>query len=82
MDATGDVTSTDPLLGPLTYNSGTWVHPLLASSPAIEGGSCLASVTTVDQRGVKRPEGVACDIGAYEWEWRKVYLPLTLRNYP
>jgi len=37
---------------------------LLNNSPAIDAGSnCLAT----DQRGVARPQGAACDIGAYEY---------------
>ena len=38
-------------------------HFLLSGSPAIDAGSnCLST----DQRGVTRPQGVACDIGSYE----------------
>lgn len=81
LSATTDLTGTDPLLDPLTYESGTWVHPLRDGSPAIDGGLCMASVTTMDQRGVARPEGAECDIGACEWVWRKVYLPLVVRNH-
>ncbi|HEU5097824.1 MAG TPA: choice-of-anchor Q domain-containing protein, partial [Roseiflexaceae bacterium] len=54
----------DPRLGPLQNNGGpTATHALLAGSPALDAGS---SCTLVDQRGVPRPQGVACDIGAYE----------------
>ena len=70
--ATGDITDTNPLLGPLAeYPSNypgqtTWVYPLLETSPAIDKGLCVPSVTTVDQRGVGRPQRGGCDIGAYE----------------
>jgi len=64
--ATGDWQNADPLLGPLTGSGGTLVHPLLDGSPAIDEGLCLPGVTTVDQRGVTRPQGDGCDIGAYE----------------
>ena len=74
-----DITNTDPLLGPLTYDTGTWIHPLLANSPAIDIGECVPDVTTVDQRGVARSE--PCDIGAYEWNWTRVFLPSVARNY-
>ncbi|MBN1810731.1 MAG: hypothetical protein JXA14_02735 [Anaerolineae bacterium] len=77
LTATDDITDTNPLLGPLTYDSSTWVHPLQKDSPAIDAGLCVAGVTT-DQRGVTRPQGSACDIGAYEWDRRLVYLPLVL----
>lgn len=33
---TCNLTATKPLLGPLTYESTTWVHPLLEGSPAID----------------------------------------------
>jgi hypothetical protein len=65
--ATGDQQNTDPFLGPLAESGGTLVHPLLGGSPAIDEGLCLPGVTTVDQRGVTRPQGYACDIGAYEF---------------
>ncbi len=55
----------DPKLGPLANNGGpTQTVALLAGSPAIDaaGGSCPAT----DQRGIPRPLGTACDIGAYE----------------
>jgi len=58
----------DPLLDPLTDENGTLVHPLPIGSPAIDEGLCLPGMTTVDQRGVNRPQGDGCDIGAYEAE--------------
>lgn len=81
LTASGDITATDPGLDPLTEISGTWVHPLQPGSPAIDGGICLAGITT-DQRGAARPQGATCDIGAYEAIWKRVYLPLVLRGYP
>ncbi|MCA9953009.1 MAG: hypothetical protein KDE48_25345, partial [Anaerolineales bacterium] len=45
----------------------TQTHALLAGSQAIDaipGGACSLSE---DQRGVVRPQGVACDVGAYEY---------------
>jgi predicted outer membrane repeat protein len=81
LTSTTDLTSTNPLLGQLGFDRGTWVHPLLDGSPAINAGDCAPAVTTVDQRGVTRPQVGKCDIGAYEWIGRKVYLPLLLRNH-
>ncbi len=70
--AAGEIVGTDaspvnPKLGPLGNNGGTTpTLPLRLGSPAIDaGGTCPAGVTT-DQRGVTRPQGAACDIGAYE----------------
>ena len=56
--------SGDPLLGALAPNGGTTMtHALLPGSPASDaGGACLSD----DQRGVTRPQGAACDLGAYE----------------
>jgi hypothetical protein len=60
--------SEDPQLGPLQDNGGfTHTHALPPDSPAIDAGdndTCLA----IDQRGVTRPQGDGCDIGAYERE--------------
>jgi predicted outer membrane repeat protein len=85
--APGDITNTDPLIGPLADNGGpvsglgeaTLTHALLAGSPAIDAGSCVVGVAT-DQRGVARPQGVGCDIGAYEFTFYSVFLPLVERS--
>lgn len=58
--------TTDRFLGPLANNGGaTMTHALLAGSAAIDAasGPCIVS----DQRGVGRPVGSACDVGAYEY---------------
>jgi CSLREA domain-containing protein len=50
----------------LASNGGpTQTHALLAGSAAIDTAPTCAGLTT-DQRGVVRPQGSACDIGAYE----------------
>ena len=65
-DALGDHVDADPLLGPLQNNGGPIeTMPLLAGSPAIDGGEGAGCPAT-DARGVPRPQGAACDIGAYE----------------
>ena len=43
------------------------VVPLLHNSPAVDAGDNSAC-PAVDQRGVSRPQGPRCDIGAYEFE--------------
>lgn len=59
--------SGDPLLGPLGWNGGsTQTFALLAGSPAIDTGDA-ASCPATDQRGIARPQGAQCDIGAYEF---------------
>ena len=68
---------TDPKIGPLQDNGGpTWTHALLLASPAIDAATVCE---TTDQRGVARPVGAACDIGAYETTQYQVYLPLVIK---
>ena len=56
----------NPQLGALINNGGsTLTHALLSGSPAIDAGN-NATCESTDQRGVTRPQGVSCDIGAYE----------------
>ncbi|OGG52876.1 hypothetical protein A2851_04280 [Candidatus Kaiserbacteria bacterium RIFCSPHIGHO2_01_FULL_53_29] len=65
----GDLNSTDPLLGPLQNNGGeTETHALLPGSPAIDAVPLASCTVTTDQRGVARPQGPGCDIGAFEVE--------------
>ncbi|MFY9822714.1 MAG: CSLREA domain-containing protein [Thermoanaerobaculia bacterium] len=62
----GNLPGTNPLLGPLANNGGpTDTYALLAGSPAIDAGD-NANCLPTDQRGVTRPQGPACDIGAFE----------------
>ena len=70
----GDMNSTNPLLGPLANNGGnTPTHALLAGSPAIDAIPLADCTNTAgapiiaDQRGIFRPQGARCDIGAYEF---------------
>ncbi|HEX6390489.1 MAG TPA: right-handed parallel beta-helix repeat-containing protein, partial [Solirubrobacteraceae bacterium] len=65
LDAAGDRPQTDPRLGPLVDNGGpTRTRALLAGSPAVDAGS--TQCPKGDQRGIARPQGAACDIGAFE----------------
>jgi predicted outer membrane repeat protein len=75
----------DALLGPLADNGGpTQTRALLAGSPALDAGSPAApgsgglACEAADQRGVLRPLGLVCDMGAFEVGMR-VYLPLIRR---
>src|SRR6266581_2057117 len=63
-----DLTSTDPLLAKLASNGGpTQTQALKPGSPAIDhGGTSANGCPPTDQRGVTRPQGPACDIGAFE----------------
>jgi CSLREA domain-containing protein len=64
-----DLTGTDPLLAKLASNGGpTQTQALQAGSPAIDhGGTSANGCPPTDQRGVTRPQGPACDIGAFEF---------------
>ncbi|PQO34778.1 tandem-95 repeat protein [Bremerella cremea] len=72
-NAVGDLvgsstTPIDPNLGVLADNGGlTFTHALLAGSPAIDTGNINRS-TSIDQRGIFRPQGAESDIGAFELE--------------
>jgi CSLREA domain-containing protein len=60
------VTLAQLALGPLADNGGsTWTIGLLDGSAAINtAGACPPPNT--DQRGITRPQGLQCDIGAFE----------------
>lgn len=66
------VTSAMLNLGPLALNAPgtTETHALLNGSAAIDSVTLCTDIAgnavTTDQRGVSRPQGIACDAGAYE----------------
>ncbi|MFP4345981.1 MAG: Ig-like domain-containing protein [Anaerolineales bacterium] len=67
LTATGDLTDTDPLLGPLADNGGsTLTHLPLPFSPAIDAVPPASCSLGTDQRGSARPVDGACDAGAVE----------------
>ena len=64
LSAGGDVQDSDPKLDDLADNGGATLTQLPQDgSPAIDNG---ANCAPADQRGVLRPQGNACDIGAVE----------------
>jgi CSLREA domain-containing protein len=76
-DLGNNITSGDPLVGPLQDNGGpTFTRALQPGSPAIDAGDdCVLTDTcstaygfslTTDQRGTTRPQSMHVDIGAYE----------------
>ena len=67
--ATNDLVDTDPLLGPLAADGGpTETRAIPASSPAVDNFAAGCPPPTTDQRGKARPQGSACDSGAYEFD--------------
>lgn len=77
--ASGDLNNVNPLLGPLQNNGGpTPTHALLPGSPAMNAGT-NAGCPSTDQRGVSRPQGPSCDIGAVEMFYPS-YLPVVMRQ--
>ncbi len=68
LGGTGDLSGGNADLDPLALNAPgtTETHALGTSSDAIDagGGDCPPPAT--DQRGISRPQGTDCDIGAYE----------------
>jgi hypothetical protein len=76
--------NTDPKLDALNYTSGPGpTHALLSGSPAIDAIAPPCDETT-DERGVSRPQGAGCDIGAFELAGstsHAVYLPAVFNRY-
>jgi hypothetical protein len=57
----------DARLGPLVDDGGpTRTHRLRRGSPAVDQGGRAPCAARTDQRGVRRPQGERCDIGAVE----------------
>lgn len=76
-------------LGPLQDNGGpTFTHALLSGSTAIDTGDgaiCAAApVNNLDQRGMTRPQGAECDVGAFEADAlvtdAELFLPIVLKT--
>jgi CSLREA domain-containing protein len=66
-DTTGNVTGSDPALGPLADNGGpTFTHALLGGSTAMNAGDPACPPPATDQRDVARPQAHRCDIGSFE----------------
>lgn len=63
----GSPLTSNPGFGPLASNGGDTLTMAIANtSPALNAAGACAPAA--DQRGITRPQGVACDIGAFELE--------------
>ena len=68
-DGTDLVNVPDPTFGTLADNGGpTMTHALLPGSVAIDKIPADSCEVDEDQRGVTRPQGDSCDVGAFELE--------------
>lgn len=78
-NSSGDLVNTNPLIGLLSLNApgSTVTHALGAASPALDAADAAVCPSS-DQRGVQRPQGAGCDIGAYEREvYREIHTSVT-----
>jgi hypothetical protein len=66
----GDRFGVNPLISPSPVNNPD-LYILNPDSPAVDAGNPL-TCSSMDERGIARPQGIACDIGAYE------YIPITI----
>jgi hypothetical protein len=69
LDSANDVTGADPGLAALAVNAPATLVPtmaLSAGSPALDAVTTGCPPPATDARGVTRPQGDACDIGAFE----------------
>ena len=79
------VSSTNVYSNPLFVDPAAWDYHLAEGSPAIDAGVDAGVGTDID--GDSRPvdgdaDGTAMvDIGADEFTWHRIYLPLVVRNY-
>ncbi len=77
----------DPMLDPVVDTAAAPAfYPLQPGSPAIDAGNpgpvsdvAFPACRTRDQRGITRPRGTRCDIGAYEFGG-STYLPVVMRQ--
>ena len=85
-DTTCPGINSDPSLGPLQNNGGPTqtmaLGPGSAALDAADDAICAAApVNNLDQRGVSRPRGPRCDIGAVEQQpYRKTWLAIIVHS--
>lgn len=72
-DGTDNLIGGDPMLGEPTDNGGPTLTMLpRVESPAADAIDCTAAPDT-DQRGIPRPQGLRCDIGAVDTKGATVF---------
>jgi hypothetical protein len=77
-----NIITTNPNLGALLLNAPglTTTRAIGVGSSALDAGGINVACATTDQRGIIRPQGVACDIGAFEAEFLPV-IQFSQMNY-
>ncbi|MGQ0620999.1 MAG: choice-of-anchor Q domain-containing protein [Panacagrimonas sp.] len=67
-DGPGGGTALTAILNPTLANNGgpTRTHALVFGSPAVDAIAYADCTLPSDQRGIARPQGTGCDIGAFE----------------
>ncbi len=88
LSGTGDLSSTAPQLATGLSDEGgkTNLLALQMGSPAVDAGNPAApgsgnsACEITDQRLATRPQGSACDMGAYELDYHSRYLPLIFKE--
>ena len=77
-----NIITADPMLGTIgNYGGFTQTIPILAGSSAIDSGNDTVCSAT-DQRGVTRPQGAHCDIGAFEYVFPPATATVTVTVTP
>jgi len=74
--------SGDPNLGPLADNGGPTRTMAIAPSSLAYNAGDNASCAATDQRGIPRPQGGGCDIGAFELDAAPAALTINSPNDP
>ncbi len=79
-NGTGSKQNTYPRLASALANNGgpTQTLALQDGSPAINAIPAISCSASTDQRGIARPQGPACDIGAFEYQVPTISVPATI----
>ena len=82
LTASGDRHDADPMADTTVRSNGgpTQTLALMPGSPLIAAGSdagCTTGAQSLDQRGVTRPQGAHCDIGAFEVSSSATYVTVS-----
>jgi predicted outer membrane repeat protein len=80
---TGNINADPLFVTPITATAApttTGNYRLLAGSPAIDAGNTLSVTAATDLDGNPRVSGAEVDMGAYEYQTVRIYLPFVIKN--